>query len=117
MNWLLRKEWDAKCAPALAASQGLREAGAERGLGGKGKENVGLQGDGESHLHGQTPPPAKVLYLPSPGLHYKEHHEGTFPTPDWGDPDGTLLSLAAQCLVRKTGAARLLISFRGMRIH
>lgn len=92
----------------------------------------GAQGQGECGPAGgwgratstdRTPPPAKVLlprlclYLPSPGLHYKEHHEGTFPTPDRGDPDGTLLSLAAQCLVRKTGAAVLLISFRGMRIH
>lgn len=87
------------------------------GGGGKGKENVGLQGDrGRATSMDRAPSPTKVLlprlclYLPSPGLHYKEHHEGTSPTPDRGDPDGTLLNLAAQCLVNKTGAAVLLIS-------
>lgn len=93
-------------------------------MGSKGKENVGLQGErGRATARDRPPPPTKVLlrrlclYLPSPGLRYKEHHEGTSPTPDRGDPDGTLLNLAAQCLVSRTGAAVLLISFRVMRIH
>ena len=93
-------------------------------MGSKGKEKEVLQGErGRATAIDRPPPPTKVLlcrlclYLPSPGLHYKEHREGTSPTPDRGDPNGTLLNLAAQCLVSKTGVAVLFISFRVMRIH
>lgn len=109
------------CIPGPASCEKQVQCGV---WGGQGQGECGPAGGwGRATSTDRTPPPAKVLlprlclYLPSPGLHYKEHHEGTFPTLDQGDPDGTLLSLAAQCLVRKTGAAVLLISFRGMRIH
>lgn len=57
LNWLLRKEWDAKCAPALAASQGLGAAGAVRGEGARARRMWACRGIGGEPPPWTEPPP------------------------------------------------------------
>lgn len=73
LNWLLRKEWDAKCAPALAASQGLGAAGAVQGEGARARRMWACRGIGgeppprTEPLPNQSPAPQAVPVSPQPG--------------------------------------------------